>query len=497
MKSELSKAAIRQIKEAATNIKHFAMWLIGITLRPYQLKAAQAVIDSVFARDGMTFIWIFSRQSGKDETIAIMLLFLMLRFADWGAEMICAQPTFKPQTINALERLKSRSTNFGRRIRRTAGYIVRLAAARVSYFSTEPSANVVGATADRLLIGNEAQDIEIAVWDKRFSPMAASGNATKLFSGTRWTSDTLLERELKLALEAEKKDGIRRVFMVDADEVAQSNRLYGQFVKGEVKKLGRQHPLIKTQFYNEVIDAQAGMFTDRRRALMLGDQPAQDAPIPGHLYALLIDVGGQDEALLNLDGMGNTGRDYVTLNIVDVDLSSLQLLQAPTYRVVKRLEWQGDNHVNIFGSIKAIMDAWRAQYIVIDATGVGEGLWGMCAKKYPSKTIPVKFTQQTKSEIGYGYIAVIETGRFRDCAPSETVAMQYKYCKSEILPGPAKTLRWGVKDGTRGPDGLLIHDDYILADSLTSELDKLEWYVASETTVIEAQDPLQDMDNAY
>jgi hypothetical protein len=497
VKSQLSKAAARQLKEAATSIKHFSKWLIGITLRPYQLEAASAIIKSVFARDGMTFVIVFSRQSGKDELLAILFLFLLMRFSDWGIDMICAQPTFKPQTITAMERILKRGYNFGKRLRRTAGYIVRFMSARVSYFSADPSANVVSATG-RLIVMNEAQDISASIADGKFMPMGANENATRVYSGTRWTADTLLERELKIALAAQKKDGVKRVFMVDADQVRKSNPWYGKYVDAEVKKMGRQHPLIKTQYFNELIDSQVGMFNATRRALMQGDQPAQDAPIPGHIYAFTIDVSGQDEALLNLDGMGNPGRDKTTLDIHDIDLSSLELLQAPTYRCVKRLAWHGENHVDIFGALCALYDIWNPLYIVEDATGVGEGLWGMLFKKYPTKTLGVKFTQMKKSEIGWAYMGIINTGRFHDCATSPEVQMQYDKCQSEVLPGPGKILRWGVKDGTRGAGRQLVHDDWILADALITELDGLEWYAASEETVsIQGIDPLDAMDGHY
>lgn len=495
--NQLSKTALRQLKESVLTVKGFAKWLIHIFLRPYQIEAANAIVESVFKRDGKTFVIIFSRQSGKDEMLAITLLFLMFRFIEWGANMICAQPTFKPQTVNAMERLRQRGTFFGKRMMRTAGYIIRLGAARTSYFSTDPSANVVGATADRLLIINEAQDVDPAIYDKRFAPMAASGNATTVFSGTTWTSDTLLAREMRAALEAEKQDKVKRVFIADADEVSKHNKLYAEFVKKEIAKLGRQHPLVRTQYFCETIDAQAGMFNAARRALMTGDQPAQEEPQAGHIYAFLIDVAGQDEALLNLDGMGNPGRDFTRLSIVDIDLSTLETMQAPTYRIVKREGWQGEGHLSIFGKLKAFADNWQPQHIVIDATGVGEGLWAMMAKAYPTRTIPIKFTQQTKSEIGWGYIAIIETGRLRDCCPTDEVRIQYDKCQSEILPGPAKTLRWGVKDGTRGPDGRIVHDDIILADALTSELDKLSWMLTSETVIVQGRDVLEDMDRNF
>ena len=486
---QLSKAAQRQIREAAENIVSFSKWFIGIVLRPYQVPAAQAIIKSVFNRDGLTFVIVFSRQSGKDEMLAIIFLFLMLRFIETGVNMVCAQPTFKPQTINAMERLRQRGGNFGRKLTRTAGYIMRLGQSRMSYFSAEPSANQVGATADRLLVMNEAQDIDAAIYDKRFAPMAASGFATKVFSGTIWTSDTLLAREMRTALEAEKQDGIKRVFIVDAAQVGKVNPFYKRHVDEEIRKLGRQHPLVKTQYFCETIDAQAGMFNAGRLALMQGDQAEQTEPITGHIYAFLVDVAGMDEAMLNLDGMGNPGRDSTTLSIVDIDLSTLETLQAPTYRIVHRAAWQGENHLSTFGKIKAFADRWTPQQIVMDATGVGEGLWAMLDHAFPTRVTPVKFTQQTKSEIGYGYLAIIETGRLRDCAPTDEVRIQYSKCQSEILPGPAHTMRWGVKDGTRAPDGLLVHDDHILADSLTAVLDKLEWSIQFDSIEIKYPDP--------
>lgn len=495
--SELDRTAKRQLREAAQKVQHFARWFVGITLRPYQVEAANAIIDSVFRRDGMTFVIIFARQSGKDEMLAVVLLFLLLRFYEIGAEMVCAQPTFKPQTINAMERLKKRGVNFNRALSRTAGYIMRLGQGRVSYFSAEPTANQVGATADRLLWMNEAQDIEAGVYDKRFAPMAASGNATRVFSGTSWTSTTLLARELRAAQKAEKQDGKRRVFIVDADEVGKHNALYAQHVAQEVVKLGRQHPLFRTQYACEEIDAQAGMFNAGRLALMQGDWSAQSAPTLGHVYAFLIDVGGQDEALLNLDGMGNPGRDYTRLSIIDVDLSSLSTLQAPTYRIVHRIGWQGLSHLVIFGQLVALAASWRPQHIVPDATGVGEGLWAMLDKAYPPRVIPVKFSAQVKSEIGWGYIAAIETGRVRDCCPTDEGREQYQKCQSEILPGPGKLMRWGVKDGTRGADGLLVHDDIVLADALVAILDKLPWMVPVEPEMIHDIDPLREMDRSY
>jgi hypothetical protein len=193
----------------------------------------------------------------------------------------------------------------------------------------------------------------------------------------------------------------------------------------------------------------------------------------------------------------NPARDAVTLRIVELDLSSLPSLHAPTYRVVHTLQWTGVNHFTLFGQLKSLAESWRPLHIVMDATGVGEGLWAMLDKAFPTRVIPVKFTQQVKSELGYGFLAIINTGRFRDCVPSKETDRQYSACESEILTGPAKIMRWGVPEDRRDENGLLIHDDIPVADSLTAVLDRLSWTLHTDTVIIDPPDPLLAMDGNY
>jgi hypothetical protein len=491
---------IQTIKTITRTFDNFTSRAGGIKMRTYQIEPAKAILKSITEKRGDTIVLIISRQAGKDELLANLLSYLVTLFSHREVGIVVANPTYKPQTINAIMRFENRlKANLLTKSawKKRSDYMRMIGQATVSFLSGDKSANVVGAVASLLLVINEAQDISPAKYDKDFAPMVASTNATRLIVGTVWTSDTLLAREEDAARAAEKIDGIKRVFLYTSEDVRKLVPHYGQFVDSEVKKLGRQHPLVRTQYFCERIDNQAGMFNPTRRALMTGDQPAQDNPTEGRVYAITIDVGGMDEALLNLDGMGNPGRDSTTYTVSDIDLSSLEILQAPTYRAVKRDSWQGISHLEAFGKLCQIIDLWQPLYIVIDATGVGEGLWAMLAKKYGGRVIPIKFTQQTKSEMGWGYLAIIETGRFRDCCPSEIVREQYDKCQSEILAGPAKTLRWGVKDGTRGADGLLVHDDHILADSMTAELDKLQWFISSPTLMTDVLDPLIEMDRNY
>ena len=475
---------------------NFALRAGGVDLRPYQVEPINAIWNSVRTHAGLTFVIVISRQSGKDELLCHLKTYLLQRYQFKDVEIVEFNPTYKPQTIRAITRLENRmQTNIllRNRWKKRSDFMRFLGQACVSFLSGDGQANVVGAVASLLLIINEAQDITTNKYDKDAAPMAASTNATRVFCGTVWTSNTLLARELRAARQAEKADGIRRVFFYTSDDVRKYNPSYGVFVDGEITRLGRQHPLVKTQYFCEEIDAQAGMFNPARLALMIGDQPAHDHPLPGVPCVFLLDVAGQDEARMAFDDdapLQNPGRDSVSLTIVDLDLSTLAILQSPTYRAIHRLQWTGQNHLTVFGQLKSLAEAWNPLHIVIDATGVGEGLWALLDKSFPGRVLPVKFSRQEKSDIGYRFLGIIETGRFRDCCLTDQVRAQYDACQSEILIGPTKTMRWGVPEGARGPTGELIHDDYLLADALVAVLDRMDWSFQTTIEADEGFDPL-------
>ena len=484
----------------------------GVTLRSYQLEPARAILQSVRGNLGLDFVVIMPRQSGKDELLAQLTAYLMRRLSTRDRGIVEVNPTHRPQTIGAILRLENRlDHNLLTRLRwkKRSDFLRMIGLCRTAFFSGDGQANVVGATADLLLIVNEAQDILPAVYHKNFAPMAASRAATRLFCGTAWTSDTLLARMTRACREAESRDGLRRVFRYTAADVRRENPAYGKFVDGQVSQMGRQHPLIKTQYFCEEIDAETGMFGPARLALLQGDRPAQESPQPGSVYAFLLDVAGQDEENLSLpsddfsmgragEGSLNPARDSTALTIVEIDLSGMGALQhAPTYRAVKRLQWTGQNHLGIFGALQSLGQAWQPQHFVIDASGVGEGLWAMLDRAFPGRVLPVKFTRTEKSEIGWRFLSIIETGRFRDCCPTDPLRGQYAACRSEILPGAGQTLRWGVPQGRRGPDGELLHDDMLVADSLVSVLDRLEWHSSTPPIFIPGRDPLDGTDGRF
>jgi hypothetical protein len=510
----------------------FARDLSGLRLRRYQFAVARAIVESVVHGYGDTIVVMFPRQSGKNELQAQVECYLLTLYAQLNADMVKVSPTWKPQTENAMRRLERVLRNnivTMSRWKKESGYIYRLDSARVTFLSGSPAASVVGATASHLLECDEAQDVGIAKWDKEFAPMVASRNATRVFWGTAWTSKTLLARELRLARLREQELAAqgtprRLAFVLTANDVRKEVHAYGRFVDGQIARLGRNHPLVRTQFFSEEIDSEGGMFPASRIALMKGTHSPKDSPPPlgggqgGGIYCLLLDVAGTDESLPPDGGETEGGkRDSTALTIVEVDLASLEdeLIQAPTYRVVSRKEWVGVKHTTLYGQIKALAEHWQARYLVVDATGIGAGLASFLEKALPGRVIPFIFTQKSKSDLGWAFLAAIETGRYKEYLPDgqhrpevagpqdrtleslqRTFWRQVGNCQSQILEGPGKIIRWGVPDGYRDEaSGELVHDDLLVSAALVGLLDGQVWGLARSS--VKYTDPLEEFDDVY
>ena len=122
-------------------------------LRPYQLEAYRAILDSILSRRGLSFSVEIARQGGKNELSAQLEALLLLRYVDRDFDGVKCAPTFEPQGRISLRRLWSRllEARLERIASMEAGHIVRVGHARIIFLSAEQEANVVGHTAQLLL----------------------------------------------------------------------------------------------------------------------------------------------------------------------------------------------------------------------------------------------------------------------------------------------------------------------------------------------------------
>lgn len=507
--------AIRQIMG---DVVLFSRTLSGVRLRSYQEAVARAVISSVLGGMGLSFVVMFPRQSGKNELQAHIEAYLLVLLGEKSAEMVKVSPTYQPQSLNAMRRiervLQANLLTKGQWKRR-AGNLFAYKKASLSFLSGAPGANIVGATASTLLEVDEAQDVGIEKYDKEIAPMAASTNATRVFWGTAWTSQTLLARELHNASALQEKDGIRRVFRISAEDVSHEVPAYRDFVAAQVARLGRMHPLVRTQFFSEELDAEGGLFTPERISMMQGKHPLEIAPVDGGIYAMLVDLAGEDESAREnvAADLSNPGRDASAITIVAVDTGLMgdALIGRPTYRVVKRYLWVGERHAVQYARIRALAEHWGVRRLVVDASGVGAGLASFLRDALGERMVPVVFNAAVKSRIGWGFLAAIDSGRFKEFAledePGESESRQMdaslqalffrqlEQTQYSVQPGPAKQMRWSVPQAARDhSNGKLLHDDLVLSAALVSLLDEENWSVPGKTLLVPAYDPLIEMD---
>ena len=113
--------------------------------------------------------------------------------------------------------------------------------------------------------------------------------------------------------------------------------------------------------------------------------------------------------------------------------------------------------------------------------------------------VPVKFTPLVKSELGYGFIGIVESGRYREYSPfPDELTAQLNHCRSEIVPGPSRLMRWGVPDGARDQStGDLVHADDLMTGAVCHELDQLEWHIHLPTTWTHPKDPMPEWDRNF
>ena len=164
-------------------------------LHPYQYSVERVILQSIAANRGLTFTVEIARQGGKNELSARLEHLLLVHNADESKNLVKCSPTFRPQAVISMTRLKDTldDAGFSGEWVSEQGYIIRFGDARVIFLSADESSRVVGHTAHLLLEIDEAQDVTKDKYSKEFKPMGATTNVTTVLYGTAWDDSTLLE----------------------------------------------------------------------------------------------------------------------------------------------------------------------------------------------------------------------------------------------------------------------------------------------------------------
>lgn len=432
-------------------------------LRPYQIEILNAVLRSVQARAGLTFSVEVSRQGGKNEMSAQLELLLLVLHMLKGGDAIKASPTFRPQALISLARLRDRleQSGFQGVWKQDHGYAIRLGRARQVFLSADSTASVVGHTAGILLEIDEAQDVPSDRYSKDFRPMASSTNSTTVLYGTPWDDLSLLEQIKQVNLEAEVRDGVRRHFRFDWEHIAKYVPEYGEYVRSERERLGEDHPLFRTQYRLLPLGRAGRLFTPAQLVQLRGDHQRQRFPAGG-IHVAGLDLAGADEDSDEPLAVVRP-RDSTVLTLARVTWGSDPIGRiAPSIQVLDHFADVGTRHSALFQTLLDIIrNVWKCKAVVVDATGIGAGVASFLKSALRSVVEPFTFTASSKSELAFGLLAAVNAGRLKMYAGADENAgefwKQMELARSAIRPNLAMNFYVDPREG---------HDDYLMSLAL-------------------------------
>jgi hypothetical protein len=439
-------------------------------LRPYQREVASAILDSVFGRKGLTFSVEMARQGGKNELSAQLELLLLTFHITQPQNLVKCSPTFKPQTVISMIRLKDRLNDAGFSGIWVAelGYIIRLGNARAIFLSADKSANVVGNTAHILLEIDESQDVSREKYSKEFKPMGAATNVTTVHYGTTWDDSTLLEEVKEANLELERKDGLKRHFRYDWQEIAKYNPDYRAYVEAERERLGENHPLFLTQYRLLPIHGGGGFLSRQQLAQLKGEHERKRHAEQGKVYVAGIDIAGEAEVEEGAYLIGLKPRqDSTVVTIGELDFSICDDVQKQGgIGVVEHYRWTGEKHAELYPRLVDILkNVWHCRRVVVDATGIGQPVSSFLRKALGSRVSAFTFTSRAKSELGFKLLAAINSGRLKVYSGDGSEEYKEFWLEMERAKSqyrPSQTMNFYV-DPAEG------HDDFLMSLALVVE----------------------------
>ena len=450
-----------------SDVGRFARHVLGRPLRPYQLPVARAIVADVLARQrsgsqgGGLWTVMMARQMGKNEVSAVIEAYLLTLQAQHGGTIIKAAPTWQPQGVTSFTRLRALLDNqlyHDQRIRQERQTLT-LGRARATFYSAQPSAHVVGATASLLLEVDEAQDVDKEKFQREFLPMAAVHNAVVVLYGTAWTDDTLLEQERQHNLAAQQAGGEPRHFELPWTVGARAMPAYRQFVEHEIERLGAHHPIIRTQYLLQTVADRSALFSPEQRLLLQGTHARQTEPADGEEYVAAIDVAGAatgDSDPSPSDSSQEAGRrDSTVIGIAAVTRTDDEV----RLRLVEVYWWTNRPlHEQYVRLAHLLSEVWHCRRVVVDATGLGADLATRLQRALgPTVVEPFVFTAATKSRLGYDLLAAVNAARllvWQSDHSAEQAELWRQVAAARMLPRANGQLTFFVPDHQG-------HDDFV------------------------------------
>lgn len=469
---ELSQMQVDQIVERLlVVVDEFS----GIPLYPYQVPLSRRLIESLIIGDGATITALFSRQSGKSETVAntiaacmVMLPILSRVFPDLlskfsrGMWVGCFAPTDE-QTDIIYSRIVSRLTSeraqefmsdpdIDDRATKGRGSEIRLV--RCGSFirrqTAHPRASIEGRTY-HLMVIDECQDADERVVNKSIGPMGASTNATMVFIGTPSYHKGVFYKTISMNKRQATKRGARvNHFEADWKEVAKWNKNYRKFVKKEMLRLGEDSDEFRLSYrLHWLLDK--GMFTTSERMEELGDKTMKIMP-----------AWNRTPVVVGIDPARKQDSTIVTVVWVDWDRPDEYGLM--DHRILNWLDLSGLGWEEQYARIVDFLSNYRIFAIGVDEGGLGDPVISRLRVLMPHVQIVGVTSDRATQSVRWKHLKqLLDRGKIG--WPAHSFTRRLKTWKRFILQMEDLELKFeGPYVIAQAPKATDAHDDY--ADSL-------------------------------
>ena len=186
----------------------------------------------------------------------------------------------------------------------------------------------------------------------------------------------------------------------------------------------------------------------------------------GKIYVAGIDLAGEAEITEELE-LTVRGRDATVITIASIGFPpDNAVVKEPHIEVVEHYCWVGRKHPDLYRLMADLLrNTWGCSRIVVDATGVGEAVASFLRSSLGSRVIPFKFSQVSKSALGFNLLAAVNSGRLRlykGDGSEDYRELMFELERARSVCRPNQTINFFV-------DPLEGHDDYLMSLALCVE----------------------------
>lgn len=421
----------------------------AVTFYPYQEQFAKRVIRSVLENDGEEITALFSRQSGKSETVATtvggMMIILpqlsnMPMFADdprlkmfkdgmwvgiFAPSLRQAQTTYGrmkarlqcKQALAVLEDPEFRlffSTSNGQTVALSNG-------SHATAISASDGSNIEGESF-KLIICEECQDISNFKIRKSIHPMGAAYNATivKIGTATTFKGDFYEAIQRNKAEALTKKSHIKNHFEYDYQVVMKYNPKYAKYIEKEKKRLGENSDEFRMSYKLEWI-IERGMFVDIVKFEQENTEPLLERVMYDTTanHVIGIDLGGKGDDTICTSVEVNWEMPVVVESFINEDNEEETYTAYNSYLVDWLCIAAMPDYEEQFPLILDYIKHFRTSKVVCDATRESAVAHRLRAN-LKCEVIPFIFSTKAKSELYKHLEREIVSGRARVCGGEKT-----------------------------------------------------------------------------